>query len=286
MASIDTLIDDIHHLFDDANQPNLNDEDVDALGRRIAEQIKRAILQPESQPKLRMSNIGTKCRRKLWYKINEFDKLEKLQPATKIKFLIGNILEELALYLAQAAGHSVERQQETLEYEGVQGHIDAVIDSHIVDVKSASSYSFKKFINGLEPATDLFGYLRQLGLYYTSLVRDGTPLKGSAFLAIDKSLGHMTLDKHDSKEYNIEYGQEIAEIKAALDLPNPPDRHFSDIPDGKSGNRKLDTECSYCEAKWLCWPGLEAYYYSGGPRYLTHVARIPKITQPDREVPF
>ena len=56
-----------------------------------------------------------------------------------------------------------------------------------------------------------------------------------------------------------------------------PNRAFSDVPDGKSGNMKLGTQCSYCEFKKVCWPDLKTYIYSSGPRYLTKVVREPKV---------
>ena len=47
-------------------------------------------------------------------------------------------------------------------------------------------------------------------------------------------------------------------------------------PDGKSGNTKLCTQCSYCDFKKICWPHMRTFIYKGGPRYLINVAREPR----------
>ena len=64
--------------------------------------------------------------------------------------MFGDILEELLLFLAKEAGHTVTGQQDTLSISGVNGHRDAIIDGRLVDVKSASSYSFRKFKNNVK----------------------------------------------------------------------------------------------------------------------------------------
>lgn len=275
MKKLDTLVEDIYQLFDNHNIPELQDTEVKELGERMASHIRDAILEPEKQPKLWASNIGTQCKRKLWYKINRFQDLEPLRPNTKLVFLFGHLLEELVLFLARIAGHKVEREQERIEYEGVSGRIDAVVDDVVCDVKSASSFSFRKFKDGLVASNDPFGYLRQLGFYKSLVDPDG---EEAAFIAIDKQHGHITVDQHRQLG-DVDYDKEIREVKTALANDTPPPRGYTDIPDGKSGNRRLDTVCSYCEAKFLCWPGLRTFYYSNGPKFLTEVKREPKVSE-------
>lgn len=239
----------------------------DSLARIVSDRVSET-----HKPRLRLSNLGNSCRRQLWYSINSPELAERLSGATRIKFLIGDITESVILFLARLAGHDVTDEQKTVEVHGVQGHIDAKIDGHLTDVKSASPYSFQKFKGGLNPEQDAFGYLSQLGTY-THAEGDTT----GSFLAVDKVLGHLHLDTHEFPE--TDYEPKVTETRAMLASPTPPPRDYTDEPDGKSGNRKLGVKCSYCDFKHTCFPGLRTYQYSRGPVYLTTVLRPPKVEE-------
>lgn len=249
------------------------------LGQDLATRIATSLAKGGDQttPSLRLSNIGTPCDRKLWYMINKPELAEPLSPSTKLKFLFGDILEELLLWLAEQSGHTVTDKQKEVEVNGVKGHIDALIDTHLVDVKSASSRSFDKFKYGLNASNDTFGYLHQLGAYSHAI-----GAKVLAFLAVDKQFGHICLDTHEKDD--TDYPKLVEKKKYIVSLPDPPKRTFSDVPEGKSGNRKLCTECSYCPFKQSCFPGLRTFVYSTGPVYLTHVAREPLVPEYKNEV--
>jgi hypothetical protein len=226
-----------------------------------------------------MSNLGTPCDRKLWYTVNRPGDAEPLPAPARLKFLFGHILEDLVLWLAEQAGHKVEGRQDECEIAGVKGHRDAVIDGRLVDVKSASTFAFKKFdTNGLV-GNDGFGYLTQLGGYLHA-AKDDPIVKDrdrASFLVIDKTLGNMCLDTYKFPEYN--YNKMVADKREILGFPVPPKRNFSDVPDGKSGNRKLGVSCSYCPFKNKCWPELRTFVYSTGPVFLTNVARLPNVQE-------
>ena len=85
--------------------------------------------------------------------------------------------------LTKAAGHSVEAEQEEVTVEGVLGHQDCIIDGVLTDIKSASSFAFKKFRDNKLAEDDPFGYIAQISAYAT---RRGD--KEAAFFAIDKNL--------------------------------------------------------------------------------------------------
>jgi len=266
---IDTLVDDIYNVFDgDVTVPHGLAEDFGvSLGHMVVERVTGKYI-----PRLRLSNLGKPCRRQLWYSINTPELASKLNGWTKVKFLIGDITEAVILLLARLAGHKVTDEQREVEINGVLGHLDAMVDGELVDVKSASPYSFKKFEDGLKPEQDAFGYLSQLGSYGAATGR-----KRGHFLAVDKVLGHLCLDTHELPE--VDYAQRVDETNAMLASNSPPPRQFDDEPDGKSGNRKLGVACSYCEFHDTCWPGLQTYAYSSGPRFLTKVVRAPKVEQ-------
>lgn len=269
--SIETLVEDIYGLFTgDKFTPEPGA--VEVFTQKLVERISNRFSEERGEPRLRLSNLGTPCDRKLWYNINTPESAEKLPPATHIKFLFGDILEETLLFLARLAGHEVTDEQKEVDLHGVKGHIDGRIDGTLVDCKSASSYSFDKFRLGLRPDADAFGYLTQLDSYLTA---DGGDT--GAFLAIDKTLGSICLDTHEKTQKD--YKKIIDKKREMLSKPTPPPRPYMPEPDGKSGNQKLGTVCSYCPFKNECWPGLRTFLYSNGPRFLTHVARVPDVTE-------
>lgn len=118
---------------------------IESFSRRLAFLVAERLIKKEEEPRgLRMSNIGSPCERKLWYSINKPHEEEKLRPETLLKFLYGDLLEELLLFLAEVSGHKVEGRQDTQEISGIKGHRDAVIDGVTTDVKSASTFGFIK----------------------------------------------------------------------------------------------------------------------------------------------
>lgn len=275
--SIDRLIPDIYKLFD--SDFKFDQEKVAAFGRRLAGFLAERVGERSGEPTLRMSNLGTPCLRKLWYQINRPEKGEKLDGQTRFKFLIGDILEALVLFLADSAGHSVEGTQGVLDIDGVKGHRDAIIDGHLVDIKSASPYGFKKFLDHQLEGDDPFGYLDQVNAYLFASQEDPALVekKKIAFLAVEKVMGKMALDIYQSN--GVDYTKKVEDIRGTLVQPVPPARFYDDEPDGKSGNRKLGVACSYCAFKFECWPGVQTFVYAGGPRFLTAVARPPRVEE-------
>lgn len=275
MKQIETLTDDIYRLFTEDH--TFDEGNVERFGQRLSEIIHTRIGRKRQTPTLRMSNLGTRCLRKLWYEINQPEKGEELKGDARLKFLYGDILEELLLFLAKEAGHEVTGEQDTLEINGVVGHRDAVIDGVLVDVKSASTYSYKKFAEGTLAQDDAFGYIDQINAYLHASqsdpkVRD----KGrAAFLAVDKTLGKMVVMPTPANGKN--YDKMVTEIRHVLSQPDPPARYYDDEPMGQSGNRKLGVACSYCAFKDTCWPTLQTFAYSTGPVFLTKVAKEPRV---------
>lgn len=224
-----------------------------------------------------MSNIGKPCERQLYYSVNSPEEAEELRPEAHMKFLFGDAVELLVLFLCEASGHDVQGTQDEQEIEGIKGHRDAVIDGTIVDVKSASTFSFQKFSNGTLAENDSFGYIDQLQSYlYAGQTDDKVTDKDrGAFLVVDKTLGHICLDIHERKR--LPYDKIFQHKKDMVASSSPPPRAFEPVPDGKSGNEKLGINCSYCDFKNKCYPDLRTFIYSTGPRYLTKVVREPKV---------
>lgn len=282
MPQIETLIEDIQRLLTEGKKdtnPVREQSSVRAtdFGKRLAELLLSRLYGPARVPGLTLSQLGVPDR-KLWYQVNQSRVAEPLDASAILKFLYGDILEELLLFLAEEAGHDVQGRQDTIAVHGVKGHRDAVIDGRLVDVKSASSYSFQKFKDGRLAEDDPFGYRTQLDSYLAGSADDPvvTEKELASFLVVDKTLGHLCLDTHTKQE--VDYSAVVSHKKTMLANSSPPEEKcYRPVPEGKSGNEKLSVGCSYCPFKKECWPGLRTFIYSSGPVYLTKVIREPKV---------
>lgn len=235
----------------------------------------------EAKTEIRMSNIGSPCTRKVWYQIHSLSdsRMESLSGGTYLKFLYGDIIEALLLFLVEYSGHSVEGTQDEQEVLGIKGHRDAVIDGVLVDIKSASPYGFKKFVEHRVQEDDPFGYYMQLQSYLHAAKDDPkvTEKDYAAFLVMEKVSGKLALDVYPRTDIDIE--AEYADKKETLNGKIPPPRGFFPVKDGASGNEKLPVSCSYCPAKSICHPNLRTFLYSTGPRFLTKVVKEPLVPE-------
>ena len=284
MKQINTLVKDMYDVVDGKITEYVSDHLSD-FGAKLEKVYNERLKYREDGDRkdrvLRLSSMGNPCVRKLWYEANSDHPTELIGPATRLKFFFGDVLEEILLQLARDAGHDVQGEQDRLEFNGVVGHRDAVIDGVTIDCKSASSFSFEKFRKGLSPDTDSFGYLSQLGSYVYAGRDDPivTDKERGGFLAIDKQHGHICLDLHYF-HYPEKMASDFDYIKTAVNNPDVvPPRGFKDVEDGKSGNRKLGTVCSYCHRKHECWDNIRTFIYSSGPRFLTRTVKLPNVPE-------
>lgn len=284
MKSIETLVQDIYDLLE-GKSPLDKEGNIllpEGLTERFGERMLRLITNrvvdtTERTPRLSMSNIGKPCERQVWLSINKAELAEPLKPEVRMKFLYGDMIEELLLFLAEAAGHTVTGIQDRVDLEGIYGNRDCIIDGVLVDVKSASTYSFNKFKNGQLATDDPFGYIGQIQTYLEGSQNDPLLLDKNrcAFLVMDKTLGHICLDIHNKVPFDV---KEITRNKVRMvESAEVPNRAFEPEPDGKSGNMKLPMQCGYCNMKFACHPDIRVFLYSNGPRYLTKVEKLPDV---------
>jgi hypothetical protein len=283
MKSIDTLIKDIYNLFDTQVDNTLNEKEVDEYLEKFAINVKANIKtvlyeQPRKRRNLSLSSIG-KPTRQLWYDRHSEAEARPLEPTTRIKFLYGHILEDLLILLTRVAGHVVTEEQKQVDVEGIKGHQDCKIDGALVDCKSASGYSFKKFANNNLGSDDPFGYIPQISAY-----SEGNKVDEAYFLAIDKQHGNLALTRVHSMEM-IDAKERVKYLKETLESKRVPARCYSDIAEGSSGNRKLVIGCVFCPHKRECWSdanngkGLRAFKYEKGTTYLTQVYKEPRVQE-------
>lgn len=272
---INTLVDDIYSLFDPNKTHEPNEDNLNEFAENLKATLRTALRERQnlSDP-LRFSALG-KPDRQIWY-MAQGTPSEELRPQTYFKFLIGHVLEEVLLFLAKESGHEVSHLQEEVVVEGVKGHIDAIVDGYVIDVKTASPFGYKKFKEGTLTEDDPFGYVKQLSGYTNVL----TPDQGGYFLAYEKVSGEICLSPLSVSVTQDNHPEpRIKHLKEVVSSQEPPPRCFSPVEDGKSGNMKLGTECSYCPYKKACWPNARLFVYSNGPRWLTTVARVPDVTE-------
>ena len=227
---LDTLIDDIYGQLgrlSEGKEFNLSDEDLDETVSRIKDSI-LAWARPserDSAFSLRMSNIGRPARQ-LWYEQNLPLERSLPDPAVQLKFLYGHILEEILLMLVRSRTHRHGRAKE-VDVKGIKGHIDCKIDGEVVDIKTASKFSFNKFREGRLREDDPFGYMSQLAGY-----EEAEKSSEGGFLVINKESGELCLYRPEELD-KPSINTQIQSVKKALKLATPPSRCYESVPEGR-----------------------------------------------------
>lgn len=293
--SINSLVPDIYSfILGEGEYEGLTEKDAKILGSLLGDVIadrlernrtERSPAQDGGKFQLRMSNYGMKAR-KLWFEANLPKGSGKQRTAEDyLNFLIGDIWETIALFLAYKSGHVVEHRQKEVTLEGIPGHIDVVIDGVTVDVKSASGWSYdNKFEKGgLYKGEDSFNYLPQILGYKQEMGTDE-----AAFLVVNKEKGKFFLSKVPKEVDEAIVPSEIAKkAQETIKLSAPPEEKcYEPTEDGSSGNKILNKNCSFCVFKFRCWQetanngeGLRAFRYANGVKYFTEVVKAPKVEE-------
>lgn len=281
--SPETIPEDIYKLLDADNHHEANEDNVQWAGETFKALLRERLTKREEksgEDVLRFSALG-KPDRQLWYDANDSEGAEKMDGKQYFKFLYGDCIELLMLFLAKEAGHDVQDCQKEVVSDGVPGHIDAIVDGVLVDVKSASPYGFNKFRDGSYVFDDPFGYISQLAGYANALSH-----KRAGWLVADKVSGDIAYVELDEAYIRgNDPKARISHLREVLHSASPPEKCFEDVPEGKSGNRKLAAGCGYCRHKEKCWAdanggkGLRKFFYAKGPVWLTEVHKEPKVAE-------
>ena len=276
MSKINTVVKDVNKIFSQigSGKPvELPEKKVDILLSNLKEALSQWSTPREKSVGLRMSNVG-RPNRQLWYDIKSNKNQEDFSPAVIFRFLYGHVVEELLLFFVDLAGHKVEHQQAEVNVLGLKGHVDCLIDDVVIDIKSASDFSFRKFKDGKLSQDDPFGYLAQLAAY-----EHGFGKSGGGFLVANKSSGEICLYIPDELEVpNIESRLETVRTELKEDVP-PRERCYPIIAKGKSGNMGLHNSCKWCRHKFQCNPDLRVFKYSNTLEYLTEVEVLPSVEE-------
>ena len=283
--SIETLVDDIYELMKNKNTAKGVDPEaeIEKFGEAVKSLMKKEFL-PSQQGydgrKLRLSSVG-KPDLQQWYSYQGWSG-EKLKPHTLVKFMYGHLIEEFLLMLVRMTGHEVTDEQKEVSVGGVKGHMDCKIDGVVTDIKSTTPFGIKKFKDGTLAMDDDFGYVDQAKAY--AHAEGDTKF---AWLAMDKQNGTLAVLQYDledtshpmHKYYSGDIEERISHVKKSVKQEDRPAPCSSPVPDGRSGNLKLSTMCSYCRYKKHCYPELRAFAYSTGPKFLTEVNNPPRVPE-------
>lgn len=290
--NIETLIPDIHGLFNPEYKHSISPDNLDILLASIKDALVNALESEEKSrdDSLRLSKIGTPDR-KLWYEFNVKSEENTSGLFTEgekyLRFLQGHLTEALLLFLAREAGHKVEHEQKTVFVGGVEGHLDCVIDGHLTDVKTASQFGYTKFSSPdkLVSGDDPFGYVQQISAYKKGLENEGISVADPCYIwAYNKSNSAMCLT-HIDDFHIIDAEKKIAtqkrivnEVQDVQELPYC----YPDEPHGKSGNMMISKNCSYCPFRELCrGDNVRKFEYSTGEVWLTEIKSEPKVKELD-----
>lgn len=210
------------------------------------------------------SSIG-KCIRQQAYKILGFEESGKqIDSRAKMIFFQGDMVELAITQVAKVAGCNITVSglgQESIEWKNMRGRPDGVMDgTHLVEVKSMSSYGFGEFQRGLLDE----GYRYQCNAGMAAL-----GLKACVVVGLNKDSGilHEMVIAYDPAI--IADIEERIETLANATKENLPERPYH--PDAKGF---YPWQCRYCAWFKTCLPTAE----------LVLVKHAYKLKEPEKEI--
>ena len=240
---------------------SMSDEVLDRFAERCKHAMNRQFNRKEDAFSIRMSSIGKPlCQQQLE---KEGAKASRPDPSLKMKFAFGDIVEAMTMAVMEAAKVNIEDFQKEVDYKlgstKIKGTLDVIVDSKVYDIKSASSFQFKKKFgkeDGFQRVLqdDPFGYVSQGYLYGEA---SGKPFGG--WIAVNKETGEIAVcnTPERGEAYKRKAVGDARKNADALESDLPFERCFGPVPDTyynkPTGDMRLDVVCSYCRFKETCW---------------------------------
>ena len=249
--SIHTVIPDIYDVMKSKDYTGDLKSIAMQAGREVEEAISNAFEPYEHKTNLRMSGIG-RCERAQWYNVKGYTP-EEIDGSVYLTFLQGHVLEAVLVALVKLSGHEVTEQQKKHTVEGVNGSQDCTIDGELVDIKTASAWSWDNKFTDTGIKEDGFGYIKQLSAYGKTDNR-----KHGYFLALNKNKSTLKLCKQELEQ---DVDTFIVDLKEKMESDTPPMRIANATTFSKKGEEKLCMTCAFCGFKQDCYKevgGLEA----------------------------
>jgi len=231
----------------------------------------RKQLSPRGEYRMRMSGLGRPlCQQKL----EKQGHTQEVGYNDMMRFLMGDLVEAVAVFTMKAAGVKVVDTQTPCELElggeKIQGTLDIILDDgeeKVWDIKSTSPWSFDNKFSGrggydVIKEDDPFGYMMQGYLYSES---QGKPFGG--WIAINKSSGEWDFveapadQEEDRKRY-------IADAHSRVESLTKDDKFkipFEAVDESYTvkgekiytGNKLMPKTCTFCSFKEKCWKNAE-----------------------------
>jgi hypothetical protein len=246
--NINTVIPDIYNVMKSKEYSGDLQTIAMQAGREVEEAIKNAFEPYEQKTNLRMSGIG-RCERAQWYAVKGYTP-EELDGSVYLTFLQGHVLEAVIVALVKLAGHRIEDQQKKHTVEGINGSQDCTIDGELVDIKTASAWSWDNKFTPTGIADDGFGYIKQLSAYGKNDNREH-----GYFLALNKNKSTLKLCKQELEQ---DVDTFIVDLKDKMESDTPPMRLAKATTLTKQGEEKLCMTCAFCNFKNDCYGSLIA----------------------------
>jgi hypothetical protein len=244
MKTINTVVPDVYKMMEDKVYTGDLQKIADIVGKEVSDAIVDAMTAREHKPGLRMSGIG-RCERAQWYKYKGYTE-EPISGQVFLTFLQGHILEAVLLGLVELSGHKVTGKQGKHTVEGVNGSQDCEIDGELVDVKTASAWSYDNKFKDDGIKDDAFGYIKQLSAYGKTKGRD----KGY-FLAFNKNKATLKLCEQQLEQ---DVDKHITQLQEKMELDTEPMRLANaTLINKKTGEERLCMNCSFCGFKDVCY---------------------------------
>jgi hypothetical protein len=244
MKTIDTVVQDVYKMMEDKSYTGDLNTIAYTVGKEVSEAVVDALTTREQKNGLRMSGIG-RCERAQWYKNKGYTE-EPIEGSVYLTFLQGHILEAVLLGLVELSGHKVTGKQGIHTVEGVNGSQDCEIDGELVDVKTASAWSYDNKFKEDGIKDDAFGYIKQLSAYGKTKERDS-----AYFLAFNKNKSTLKLCK---QELEKDVDKFIVQLKDKMELDTPPMRLANATSvSKKTGEERLCMNCAFCGFKDTCY---------------------------------
>lgn len=176
MLDLDTAL---QYLADQLNNyiyhPEVDESTAQAkldIAQDLAEDVKASFMRqfvlprPADEPYLRVSSLGKPA---VLQALNLLGHGKLTDHTTKLRhiFFTGDVFESYVVAYMRFMGWSVQRQQEELDFMGVKGHIDGVLNipgygSALLEFKTMSQNYFSAFTKA---PNDNRGYITQLAIY-------------------------------------------------------------------------------------------------------------------------
>jgi len=244
MKTINTVVGDVYSMMESKEYTGDLQKIADRVGKEVSDALVESFAERQKSDGLRMSGIG-RCERSQWYSVHGY-KAEDIPGQVHLTFLQGHLLEAVLLGLVELSGHEVTGQQKKHTVEGVNGSQDCYIDGELVDVKTASAWSYDNKFKDDGIKDDAFGYIKQLSGYGKTEKRDT-----GYFLAFNKNKSTLKMCKQELEQ---DIDKHIIQLKDKMEMDTPPMRLANATTmNKKTGEERLCMNCSFCGHKDTCF---------------------------------